>query len=811
MKHTDTEGQNLRQSSEKNEEERGRINILFLINDLKIGGAEKMLVHLISGLDRNIYNPVVCTLLDRGEYRHFLFSRGIKYYSLGMQDYSRVPFALFKLVRILSRERISILHSYLFYSDIMARLAGFFARIPVVITSMRNIDLWRKPYHIFIDSLTYGLSSAIISNSLAGAERLADVERIPSERIKVVYNAINLDEYIPAAGYDRAGFRNRMGVAADDFVIVTVARLEEQKDHRTLLLAAKSMLEFAAGDGRFRGGSKLRFVLVGDGRLEEDLKSYACEIGIADNVIFLGRRTDVRDILHASDLFLLTSIYEGIPNAILEAQACGIPVVSTDVGGVSEIIENNFNGVLCGASDPAEIALRTWSVVTNPQFARRLSGNAIEKIKVKFSCGSMIAKTQAIYKSLLVQSAPEVAHEFFEQEEFKVKLKILYLITSSDVGGAQKHLISLVRHFLSKNHQIKVATSPGEPMNSSIRKLGVKPVILKYLQKKINPIYDLLTFYDISRLLIENDFGIIHCHSTKAGILGRLAAYFAGVPVKIFTAHGFVFHDGMNFFKKYLCVLAERLGGFFSDMIITVSRADYKKAVRYSIAPRERLSLIQNGIDTGEVEDFLRENDGRRNEFRSKFGAPPDAFLIASVGRLVHEKSYSTAISAMPAILEKIPAAFMAFAGEGYEREGLEALAKKLGVESRVKFLGEVPAVFEFYMAMDLFFLSSVKEGLPYSLLEAGSFGVPVVCTDAGGISELVCDMKTGILVPCSDPGAFAAGVIRSYSMEPSAREASVKALYDRIRSDFSESRMLSLVERQYLKLASKKGLMQDV
>ncbi len=212
----------------------GRINILFIINDLKIGGAEKMLLYLISGLDRKVYNPVVCTLLDRGEYRNFLKTNGIKYYSLNMQTYYKIPFALYKLVKIIRRENISIIHSYLFYSDLMARAAGFLASVPVVITSMRNIDLWRKPYHIFIDSLTYGFSSAIISNSLAGASRLCNVEKIPADKIKVVYNAIKLDEYKRDESYSKEEFRKSIGVGARDIVVVTVARLEEQKDHLSL-------------------------------------------------------------------------------------------------------------------------------------------------------------------------------------------------------------------------------------------------------------------------------------------------------------------------------------------------------------------------------------------------------------------------------------------------------------------------------------------------------------------------------------------------------------------------------------------------
>ncbi|HNY12766.1 MAG TPA: glycosyltransferase, partial [Candidatus Wallbacteria bacterium] len=274
----------------KNGQEDARINILFIINDLKIGGAEKMLIYLISGLNKKIYNPIVCTLLDRGEYRHYLKTHGIKYYTLNMQNYFKIPVALFKLARIIKKENINLIHSYLFYSDLMARLSGFLTRVPVVITSMRNIDLWRKYHHIFLDSITYKLSSAIISNSLAGAERLYNVERIPSEKIKVVYNAIKLDEYLPAGNYDRAVFRKTLGLSVNDIAITTVARLEEQKDHFTLLRAARHLLDEIAKGAGYASGRALKFLIVGDGSLSEEIRDRAKELKLDESVIFLGQR-----------------------------------------------------------------------------------------------------------------------------------------------------------------------------------------------------------------------------------------------------------------------------------------------------------------------------------------------------------------------------------------------------------------------------------------------------------------------------------------------------------------------------------------
>lgn len=787
----------------------GRINILFIINDLKIGGAEKMLLYLISGLDRSVYNPVVCTLLDRGEYRHFLKSRGVKYYTLDMGSYFRVPLALFRLLRIVRAENISIIHSYLFYSDLMARAAGLLAGVRVVITSMRNIDLWRKPYHIFIDSLTYGLSSAIISNSLAGAARLSSVEKIPAERIKVVYNAIKLDEYAPGESYARDAFRASIGVGAGDTVVTTVARLEEQKDHLTLLKTARLALDRLAAARGKEAAARLRFVLAGGGALMDDLKEEAAALGLAGSVIFLGTRTDIKDLLHASDFFLLTSIYEGIPNAILEAQACGVPVVATDVGGVSEIISDNFNGVLCKPKDAEGISEKLLHLIENPEFASFLSKNALERLKTKFSCANLISKTCAIYKDLLVQNASDIASRFFSSEEFKVKLNILYLITSSDVGGAQKHLTSLVDHFISRNHQVRVATSPGEPMNSNLRKLGVMPVILKHLQKSINPVKDLLAFYEISKLLIENNFHIIHCHSTKAGILGRIAAFFAGVPVRIFTAHGFVFHDGMNPVKKYLCVLAEKIGGFFSDAIITVSRADYLKALKYRIVPKRKLRLIYNGINASScgAPDSITSRVRTREEIRAAYGVPPGALLIGSVGRLVHEKSYSTAISAFARLARERKDAVMLIAGEGYEREKLSALISRLGLEKKVILAGEVAAVDEIYSIIDIFFLSSIKEGLPYSLLEAACFALPAVCTDAGGVADVIGDGETGILARAGDEDSFYASLSRAAAMAPEERRRLGARLEAKVRSEFGEDRMLDRTERCYIDLVSQKGL----
>ncbi|MEZ7892470.1 MAG: glycosyltransferase [Candidatus Wallbacteria bacterium] len=789
-----------------------KINILFLINDLKIGGAEKMMLYLVSGLDLRIYNPIVCTLLDRGEYRDRVSGMGFKYYSLEMQSYFKVPLALFKLLKIISGENITIIHSYLFYSDIMARIAGWLGGVPIVITSMRNIDSWRKPPHIFIDSLTYTLSSAIISNSLAGAERLVNVERIPASKIKVVYNAIKLNEYKKPENYDRNVFRSSMGLSENDIAIVKVARLEEQKDHHTLLKAARSLLSQIESGGDFAAGKTLKFVLVGDGRMENELKSEAVKLGIDKNVIFLGRRMDIKEILHASDIFLMTSIYEGIPNSILEAQACGLPVIATDVGGVSEIIENNYNGFLCKPSEVQDIADKVKFVISSSELAKTIVANAFERLEQKFSQKNLIAKTTAIYKDLLIQCTSADVVDFFSPDDFKMKLNVLYFITSSDTGGAQKHLVALVKHFLRKNHQIKVVTSPGEPMNGNLRKLGIKPIILNYLQKKINPFYDFITFYQLSRILIENDFQIIHCHSTKAGIIGRLAAFFAGVPVKIFTAHGFVFHENMNFFKRSLCVLAEKIGGIFSDCIITVSGADWKKAVKNHIAPRRKLKLIQNGIEINEINNFsVNVSDENRKKWRGKYKISDNAIIIGSVGRLVYEKSYETAIKAFKKVSEKNERAVMLIAGGGYELRKLEGLIKKLGLESKVVLTGEIENIYEIYSIIDIFFLSSIKEGLPYSLLEAGAFGLFSVCTNAGGISDVIKTGKNGILCQSGNEDSFVDALLNSLDMPAAQRALMGGNLKNTIIENFTEEKMACEVEKTYFRLAAKKGLIKSV
>ncbi len=788
-----------------------RINILFIINDLKIGGAEKMMLYLISGLDRRIYNPIVCTLIDRGEYRNYLKTYNIEYHTLNMTGYHKTPFALIKLIKIIKRHEIVIIHSYLFYSDLMARAAGFLARVPVVITSMRNIDLWRKPWHIFIDSLTFGLSSAIISNSLAGASRLSNIEKIPADRIKVVYNAIKLDEYAQSASYSKKEFKKSIGADENDLIIVTVARLEEQKDHFSLLRAAKLTLDKlkkrTAQKNSTEKTRKIKFILAGGGALIEDLKKAAKKLEIADSVIFLGTRTDIKEILHSADIFLLTSIYEGIPNAILEAQSCMVPVIATDVGGVSEIITDNHNGILCNPRDIETISEKIIHLIANPRFAENIAHNAFQRLKSKFSCESLISKTCAIYKNLLIQHSPHTAADFFDAEEFRVKLNILYVITSSDTGGAQKHLLSLVKHFVSGNHQLKVACAPGEPLVSELKKIGVMPHILKNLQKSINPIKDIFTFYDICKLLIENNFHIIHCHSTKAGILGRLAAFFAGVPVKIFTAHGFVFHDSMNPVKKYLCVLAEKIGAVFSDAIITVSRADYLKARKYKIIDEKKIKLIPNGINPEAYEQFSNLTDESRKALRARYGFCEKDLLIGSVGRLVYEKSYSTAITAFAALLKTFPDAVLVIAGEGYERRALEILAQKLGIENRIKLIGAIESPEEIYSIIDIFFLSSIKEGMPYSLLEAACFALPCVCSDAGGIGEIIRSDKTGILCRSGSAGEFHDALSKMISLSSRERRSLGTTLKFKVTAEYAEKRMLENTEHCYIELAARKGL----
>jgi glycosyltransferase involved in cell wall biosynthesis len=316
-------------------------------------------------------------------------------------------------------------------------------------------------------------------------------------------------------------------------------------------------------------------------------------------------------------------------------------------------------------------------------------------------------------------------------------MRVLYLVTKADLGGAQIHVLDLLRGFRGLLEPV-VATGEEGYFTEAVRKLGVQCEIVPNLVHPIAPMNDCRALLEVTRLIREIRPDVVHAHTSKAGIIARFAARAAGVP-SIFTAHTWCFAEGTSWKWQLGGIPAERLAGWFSSAIINVSDANRELALRHGISDQKRMLTIWNGIpDTS-------------HRARPGASAVPRIVMVA---RCAEQKDHSVLLRAFARIAEP---AQLIFVGGGPKLATLRAEANELNVTNRVEFLGDRFDIAEILSGSHIFALASKWEGFPLSILEAMRAGLPVVASNVGGVSEAVTDGKTGFLVERGDVSALRA------------------------------------------------------
>jgi glycosyltransferase involved in cell wall biosynthesis len=379
-------------------------------------------------------------------------------------------------------------------------------------------------------------------------------------------------------------------------------------------------------------------------------------------------------------------------------------------------------------------------------------------------------------------------------------LRVLHVITRMIVGGAQENtmlscaLIDRAR-FPSDLLCGPQTGSEGE-LHTETRSRGVRLLIEPSLVREVDPRHDLVALWRLYRFLRTHRYDVVHLHSSKAGILGRVAARLAGVPVVVHTAHGWPFTREQSGLGRFLDITLERFCAPFCDTIVVVAEPDRADGLRLGIGRPDQYRLIRSGV---EIEHY-RDVPLSRTEARRRLGVPEDAFVIGTVGRLSPQKSPLDLLAAFERVAAAHPEAHLVLVGDGPQRDAVVARTAEAGLTDRVHLTGLRRDVAEIQRAFDVFALASRWEGLPRVFPQAMAAGLPVVATRVAGAPDAVVPGETGWLVDVGDIDALA-GRLRSLAEDPALARRMGENGRARV-DEFSARRMVDQLSELYRSLA---------
>lgn len=350
------------------------------------------------------------------------------------------------------------------------------------------------------------------------------------------------------------------------------------------------------------------------------------------------------------------------------------------------------------------------------------------------------------------------------------RIRVLHIITWMDIGGAQDHLRCLIKGLDHSRFDLTVATgtsggSRGEMYEPLAEVVRVTP--LRHLRREVSPRHDILSITELGRLMDRIQPDIVHTHSSKAGVVGRIAANSRSVQI-VHNVHGWSFRATSHPILYRSAVLLERFLAGRTDVMLNVSDADRVLGDRLHIHARVATEVVRGGID---LKRFRPSPDRSRRVF------DPGRPVIGTVGRLTPAKDPLTALRAMELLLAQHPNARFRWIGEGPMRSEVEEAVRSLRLDGHVAMVGARSDVPSELAGLDVFVLSSRFEGLPRSLMEASAAGVPIVATRVGGVEEIIRDGVTGVVVDPGDPAALAAAISESITDQEAANERSRAAL----------------------------------
>ena len=754
--------------------EDGRPTVLLVVPDMEYGGVQRRVEYLTAGALTERYRFEVLCLRRSGPIGKRI-GEGVTVHEVGVTTWGS-PATWRRIRDYCALLRPELVHSGTFPADVAA-FVGFGRRVPRVSVKV-SVDTWMTWPLRLLERVALSRARAVYCIG----DAVADVKSHLGRRgllPPVIPNPV----MIPVADEVPRSFPEDGPIR-----LVCLGRLDKVKRVDVFVRLARALEDREPGRYRFR--------VLGDGRERRALESLAGSLGLSGTVEFAGGVADVPGELDRADIVPMFSAGEGGPFTVLETIARGrVPVVLRAGGAVNSLPPE------LGECFVSELSVEAYAdkvadiVANSSQYLERVHA-AKRELYDRASFHDLAL--DRLYDEALGRPAGSQPAE-------STRTKVLHLITRLIIGGAQENTIASVERVNPERYDSRLWCGPQTGSEGSLfqdaRDRGEAPRVLANLVREISPWRDLVVTVQLMHLLRRGRFDIVHTHSSKAGIVGRIAAKLAGVPHIIHTVHGWGFHEHMNPVVRLGYVISEKVMKPLTRPLVTVSNRTTAVGLAAGIGRPEDYRLIRSGIPLSR----FGPDPARGSDARKRLGIAEGDVVVGSVGRLTPQKNPMDFVRVASGLLDRHKNVEFLYVGDGPMRDSIESAVAERGIAEKVRLLGLRDDVPDLLRAMDVFILTSLWEGLPRVVLQALATGLAVVAYDTAGIGEAVKEGQNGYMV---EPGAVGEMVelLDRLVADASLRAAMGRAAAEELDRAFTEDGMIRDLENLYDELTMGTG-----
>jgi colanic acid/amylovoran biosynthesis glycosyltransferase len=742
-----------------------RIRVLFIIDELDIGGTEQQILELVKRLDRDTYAPMVCCFRP-GRVSQEIEAAGVPVFTLRKRATLDVNL-IAGLVRLMRRERIDLVQTYLFTANTWGRLAAILAGIPIIVSSERNVDMWEERFKPVIGRWLDRWTHRTIGNSRAVKDYLVRKGLRPA-RVQVIYNGVDPGRFEEPV--TPGVTKSELGIPPHCSVVCFLARLEPQKDPRTFLQAAAMVAQRLPA---------VSFLVIGGGSMQSDLEREAQALGLGGRIVFTGPRRDVARLLAACDLSVMSSVKEGMSNTIMESMAAGKPMVATRVGGNAELIADGETGFLVPPRDPAALADAIQRILEDPALAKAMGLQARARIAQQFSVEAMVQATKQLYDDAVQSLLPRRAASASVRDEEPGRGRIA-LVASQFPRHVDAYFLREISGLASRGFRFRIFSLRG--FDSTVGHGAAKafladtvyaPFLLSWRVLLANARFALRTprrYFGALLALVSGALGHPRALVRALAVFPKTAYFAERIALEgIRHIHAnWASHPAMSaWVMSRLTGASWSFAGHASDIyldramlrekiqaakfVVTCTRhnKDYLAGIGGE-ASAAKITVSYHGVDLDRFKPVPRRADG--------------VFRILTAGTLRECKGLPDLIEACR-VLDRLGITFeCTIVGDGPDRRSLERSIGRAGLGDRVRTTGFLSQedLIPLYQQADVVVLpalSATHFGIPNILLEALAVETPVICTPLPSLSEAMEHGTHGLFVPEQSPDALAAAL----------------------------------------------------